>query len=322
VTQFYAISSQRSRDYLRALPFRKRRSFATLYPNANPQAIDFLNRCLTFESVVLLCFGFRVVKCNNCLSARSRGSRWKTPWRILIWKRIMTQSRPPLPCSRGRSGPELMCVYPQRRTIRYATRARVLRNGHTQRPDLSGRTQISALPGDPDFHASRLREERCGTFNLSSQTNPSVTLSFRCPFFPSNYIRSNTHKDHDQYGYAWQQKATNVAQKFSCRRLPPLQSYPASSVCRPPVLAISYESKEEDPRLPPFPRSPLSSSCFFLLTPFPSSRHFLPISFVFIVLWESVVAGLVRGSTRSSSPFPAAFFFFSLQTCSSVLFGL
>ncbi|SGY49954.1 BQ5605_C001g00840 [Microbotryum silenes-dioicae] len=46
---FYAISSHRSRDYLRALPFRKKRPFNTLYPNANPLALDLLERCLTFN---------------------------------------------------------------------------------------------------------------------------------------------------------------------------------------------------------------------------------------------------------------------------------
>ena len=33
---FYAITSQRSREYLRALPFRKKRPFGQLFPNANP----------------------------------------------------------------------------------------------------------------------------------------------------------------------------------------------------------------------------------------------------------------------------------------------
>lgn len=46
---FYAISSQRSRDYLRALPFKKRKSFQAMYPNANPLAIDLLEKCLTFN---------------------------------------------------------------------------------------------------------------------------------------------------------------------------------------------------------------------------------------------------------------------------------
>ncbi|KAL8291960.1 hypothetical protein RQP46_001426 [Phenoliferia psychrophenolica] len=46
---FYAISSHRSRDYLRALPFKKRRPLQSLYPNANPLAIDLLERCLTFN---------------------------------------------------------------------------------------------------------------------------------------------------------------------------------------------------------------------------------------------------------------------------------
>jgi mitogen-activated protein kinase 1/3 len=51
--EFYAITTRRSRDYIRALPFRKRRPFAQLFPNANPLAVDFLTktlvRCLYFE---------------------------------------------------------------------------------------------------------------------------------------------------------------------------------------------------------------------------------------------------------------------------------
>lgn len=46
---FYAISSQRSRDYLRALPFKRKRSFSQMYPNANPLALDLLEKCLTFN---------------------------------------------------------------------------------------------------------------------------------------------------------------------------------------------------------------------------------------------------------------------------------
>ncbi|KAI0716540.1 mitogen-activated protein kinase [Earliella scabrosa] len=47
--EFYAITTRRSRDYIRALPFRKRKPFAQLFPNANPLAIDFLTRSLTFD---------------------------------------------------------------------------------------------------------------------------------------------------------------------------------------------------------------------------------------------------------------------------------
>ncbi|KAG9041222.1 MAP kinase Pmk1 [Tulasnella sp. UAMH 9824] len=47
--EFYAITTRRSRDYIRALPFRKKRPFATLFPNANPLAIDFLTQTLTFD---------------------------------------------------------------------------------------------------------------------------------------------------------------------------------------------------------------------------------------------------------------------------------
>lgn len=46
---FYAISSTRSRDYIRALPFRKRRNFSQMFPNANHLAVDLMERCLTFS---------------------------------------------------------------------------------------------------------------------------------------------------------------------------------------------------------------------------------------------------------------------------------
>ncbi|KAJ7158217.1 CMGC/MAPK protein kinase [Mycena crocata] len=47
--EFYAITTRRSRDYIRALPFRKRRPFAQLFPNANALAVDFLTKTLTFD---------------------------------------------------------------------------------------------------------------------------------------------------------------------------------------------------------------------------------------------------------------------------------
>ncbi|KAI0068416.1 mitogen activated protein kinase [Artomyces pyxidatus] len=47
--EFYGITSRRSRDYIRALPIRKRRPFSTLFPQASPEAIDFLNKTLTFD---------------------------------------------------------------------------------------------------------------------------------------------------------------------------------------------------------------------------------------------------------------------------------
>ncbi|BGP39849.1 mitogen activated protein kinase [Rhodotorula kratochvilovae] len=49
IDEFYRINSRRSRDYLRALPFQKRRSFAELFPNASPAACDFLAKTLTFD---------------------------------------------------------------------------------------------------------------------------------------------------------------------------------------------------------------------------------------------------------------------------------
>jgi len=47
--EFYAITTRRSRDYIRALPFRKKKSFQVIFPNANPLAIDFLTKTLTFD---------------------------------------------------------------------------------------------------------------------------------------------------------------------------------------------------------------------------------------------------------------------------------
>jgi mitogen-activated protein kinase 1/3 len=47
--EFYAITSRRSRDYIRALPIRKRRPFPTLFPHASKEAIDFLSKTLTFD---------------------------------------------------------------------------------------------------------------------------------------------------------------------------------------------------------------------------------------------------------------------------------
>ncbi|KAJ7706041.1 CMGC/MAPK protein kinase [Mycena rosella] len=46
----YAITSRRSRDYIRALPIKKRRAFPTLFPSASAEAIDFLSKTLTFDS--------------------------------------------------------------------------------------------------------------------------------------------------------------------------------------------------------------------------------------------------------------------------------
>ena len=59
--EFYAITTRRSRDYIRALPFRKRKPFAQLFPNANPLAVDFLTRTLVRHGPVF-CFWRRPVK--------------------------------------------------------------------------------------------------------------------------------------------------------------------------------------------------------------------------------------------------------------------
>lgn len=46
---FYAIKSRRARDYIRSLPFKKRVKFADVFPKANPQAIDLLEKLLAFN---------------------------------------------------------------------------------------------------------------------------------------------------------------------------------------------------------------------------------------------------------------------------------
>jgi len=49
IDDFYAINSQRSREYIRALPFRRKKSFSQMFPNANPLAIDLMEKCLAFS---------------------------------------------------------------------------------------------------------------------------------------------------------------------------------------------------------------------------------------------------------------------------------
>jgi len=47
--EFYGITSRRSRDYIRALPIRKRTRFDLVFPKATPEALDFLTQTLTFD---------------------------------------------------------------------------------------------------------------------------------------------------------------------------------------------------------------------------------------------------------------------------------
>ncbi|CAH1767285.1 11335_t:CDS:2, partial [Entrophospora sp. SA101] len=46
---FYGIKSRRARDYIRSLPFKKRVPFSHMLPNANPLAINMLEKLLTFN---------------------------------------------------------------------------------------------------------------------------------------------------------------------------------------------------------------------------------------------------------------------------------
>src|SRR6266702_1133519 len=56
--EFYAITTRRSRDYIRALPFRKKKPFQTIFPNANPLATDFLTKTLVLLLFTRLFFFF------------------------------------------------------------------------------------------------------------------------------------------------------------------------------------------------------------------------------------------------------------------------
>nr|AIO05496.1 mitogen activated protein kinase-like protein [Hypsizygus marmoreus] len=49
IVVFYAITSARSKEYIRALPFWKKKNFQQLFPKANPLAIDLMEKCLSFS---------------------------------------------------------------------------------------------------------------------------------------------------------------------------------------------------------------------------------------------------------------------------------
>ncbi|KAI8597791.1 kinase-like domain-containing protein [Dissophora ornata] len=48
---FYGIKSRRARDYIRTLAFKRRIPFASMFPDANPLALDLLEKFLTFNPV-------------------------------------------------------------------------------------------------------------------------------------------------------------------------------------------------------------------------------------------------------------------------------
>jgi len=84
--EFYAITTRRSRDYIRALPFRKRRPFATLFPNANPLAVDFLTKTLVCVLPIVL-RNKRPTKLHLCRHSIPKSvSLSKTRWHILTWR--------------------------------------------------------------------------------------------------------------------------------------------------------------------------------------------------------------------------------------------
>ncbi|KAJ4486394.1 CMGC/MAPK protein kinase [Lentinula aciculospora] len=47
--EFSSITSRRAREYVRSLPFQRCKPFKALFPNAHEDAIDFLNKTLTFD---------------------------------------------------------------------------------------------------------------------------------------------------------------------------------------------------------------------------------------------------------------------------------
>ncbi|KAJ3997361.1 putative MAP kinase [Lentinula boryana] len=47
--EFHAITARRAREYLRSMPLRKKQNFKALFPLASADAIDFLQKTLTFD---------------------------------------------------------------------------------------------------------------------------------------------------------------------------------------------------------------------------------------------------------------------------------
>ncbi|KAJ3759601.1 putative MAP kinase [Lentinula raphanica] len=47
--EYSTITSRRAREYMRILPLKRPKPFSSLFPNASEDAIDFLNRTLTFD---------------------------------------------------------------------------------------------------------------------------------------------------------------------------------------------------------------------------------------------------------------------------------
>jgi mitogen-activated protein kinase 1/3 len=49
IDDFYAINSTRSREYIKALPFRRKKNFLSLFPNANPLVAIVVSARLVFD---------------------------------------------------------------------------------------------------------------------------------------------------------------------------------------------------------------------------------------------------------------------------------
>ena len=108
IDEFYAITSRRSKEYIRSLPFRKKIPFKQLYPHASDEAIDFLNHTLTCEFL-----GFPNIYIPASSTPSSRPSpllirddelMCSRPTKEVHSRRMPIPSLPPgLPWSRGRT---------------------------------------------------------------------------------------------------------------------------------------------------------------------------------------------------------------------------
>jgi hypothetical protein len=91
--QLYTITTQKSRNYIYKLPARTPQPFARLFPNANPQAVDFLTKALVSLSVIV---GFHLML--NILLVIDRHltprnvSQFKTRWPTHIWQYMYPRS--------------------------------------------------------------------------------------------------------------------------------------------------------------------------------------------------------------------------------------
>ena len=108
--EFYGITSRRSRDYIRALPIRKRRPFTALFPKASPEAIDFLQKTLVsvLQSPPFPVLSLSRTRCRAVRDISVRQGAYTHPSKKRIgWAfvRAPTTARPPSPQLQSRRPP-------------------------------------------------------------------------------------------------------------------------------------------------------------------------------------------------------------------------